>query len=157
MEKKIPTTTEEFREDAKFLRELATNAKQRGMDEGPERLFLGGEIERLERIANNVDMMAQVMFTPRIQLEKRIEEVTANKIEVALGYLENDTHKSTHQEVMIVLGLWRIEKALRDGASKSLVSSGLAGLGMGAAASLFGSLGRAAEKQNEGLSDPEDK
>jgi hypothetical protein len=42
----------------------------------------------------------------------------------------------------IVASLWLINRTLKSGATKALFGQGLAGLGMGAAAQLFGGLGR---------------
>ena len=125
------TTTEQFREDAAFLREQADSlqARMEGEEGGkPE----AEDVERLRHIANNVEMAAQAMFTPSLQLEKRAEEEAARTIEAIVE------GKGEFQPLL----LWLIYQALKSGANKALLGQGLAGLGMGAAASLFGGLGK---------------
>jgi len=141
------TTTEQFREDAEFLREQSCNllARMEG-EEGEKPEY--ADVERLQHIANSLDIAATVMFTPSLVLEKRLEEILSNSVESALDEIKEGAvlNRAFVQDSL----LWLIYQALKSGANKALLGQGLAGLGMGAAASLFGGLGKQ-------LIDPEDK
>jgi len=124
------TTTEQFREDAEWLREQAESllARVAGEVDKSER----EDATRLQHIANSLDIAATVMFTPSLVLEKRAEELVAKEVE---HFIDNKQGTST-------ILLWLIYQALKSGANKALLGQGLAGLGMGAAASLFKGIGK---------------
>ena len=141
MSKPMTTTAEEIAEDANFLRELAEARAWRAED-----------IARLNRIADNVEMMSVAMFETSLQLEKRAEKEWADLVEGIVERLNpSPTEKSggfrlTHQGVahaeLQTVALWLIYRQLKSGATKALFGQGLSALGLAAAANLSGGAGK---------------
>jgi hypothetical protein len=59
--------TDRFKKDAAFLRDIASREKDRGWN-SPEQIE---DVERLKRIADNVEMMSTAMFEPSLQRSGR--------------------------------------------------------------------------------------
>ena len=93
------TTTDQFREDAEFLRDFAGQlARDIGSDDAT----------RIEHIANSLDIAATVMFTPSQLLEKRAEEYISKQLDRHLPP-HGCTSDPENQDVL----LWLIYQALK--------------------------------------------
>ena len=116
----MSVVTDELKDDAKWLRELADDPT--GV--GPTR-------ERLNRIADDLGNYASLMHSTSLLLEQRAEEAMDKHIRKILDGNTPDP---------LALSLWLIVRALRNGASKALLGQGLASLGAGAFGSFIGNV-----------------
>ena len=141
----MTTTSEELKESAEWLRELANTSHANFLIERFDTLAEQEEYEderdkRLNHIANMVDMLSIVSFTPSLLLEKKVEGVLAKVVE---AIVEGDNIETADAQLAM---LWLINQDAKSNASKALLGQGLAGLGAGAAASILGSLGKSMGK-----------
>ncbi len=134
--------TDELKSDAEWLRELAKDSE----DAAEEGVRLAGDVERLNRIAGDLEMHASLMHSTSLLLEQRAEEAMDIHIR---RILDGDTSPDP-----LALSLWLIVRALRSGASKALLGQGLASLGAGALGSFIGDV-----MSGKGVAplDPDDK
>ena len=117
-----------FREDAEFLREFV---KRRQHQFHSTAHIIGQEdVDRLEEIAAKLEIFADANVTPTQRLEGQVEEALA---ECAEGWV-NDTESTEG----LLAALWFLSRRIQAAGGKSLLGQGLAGLGVGAIASLFG-------------------
>jgi len=129
----MSAVTDELEKDAKWLRGLADYRKE----SEPE------VADKFNRIAGNLEMVSDVMFTPSLVLEQKAERRAAEWIEVCL-----DTTFDKHEEAHLFL--WLIQLRLQQGANKALLGQGLSGLGLGAVASMFAGKPKSMDANKEG-------
>jgi hypothetical protein len=119
------STTEQFRQDAAFLREIASREKDRGWN-SPEQVE---DVERIERIADNVEMMAQAMFEPRLN-SKKTRKGKQNMRITTITYAmlrKTDTYENDRAEVTVEINegesLGEAVKLAKRACERALVTS----------------------------------
>lgn len=127
----MSVVTDELKDDAKWIRGLAKDIEDAAED------GVGG-VERLRRIADDLEMHASLMHSTSLLLEQRAEEYMDN-------YIRKMLDGSSSRPDSLAITLWLIVRALRSGSSKALLGQGLAGLGVGAAAAFLGNIGKSVE------------
>lgn len=137
--------TDELKDDAEFLRELADSLKARM--EGEEGAKPETEdVEQLNRIAGDLGNYASLMHSTSLLLEQRAEEAVDAYVRDVL------VHKNWEKANAQMLTLWLINRSLRNGSSKALLGQGLASLGAGALGSMLGEV-----MKGKAPVDPDDK